>query len=433
MGQPRRARPRPFAVRGEQALPAAQRAGVWRAPVQHQPVHAAGVRRHPQSGSGLQRRVAPRVRADRRRRARARLALHTRSPGGDDGRHGVHLLLFSHAPWPRPPQPDLVFLDSAVVHRDRSVGGAARLVQARNLDGDPRPSGACGVVSGRPDCGGGSDLSRVAVCGRAEDAAGLPDPPPWIRRRACGLRARLAVRPLLLHPSQRASVVRRGGFRRSGRLVRAAREYVDGAMAPRTQREGAAMDLGRADGVSRLDHPRPRVGRSGCGDAQPRRAHAAREILHRARRGRGGAGARPVAGRGRVRIVRLVALRHTGARARAEPVQNSRSLHGAYEPCVGAARSDGLRGVASPLRYSRTRGDDRVDRAPAGRVLRRQVPGWRAAAFPGAAGLQVRRDPAAWCRPVAAGLREDGPLVPGGRLSVLLDRALASRRQRRRA
>ncbi len=68
-----------------------------------------------------------------------------------------------------------------------------------------------------------------------------------------------------------------------------------------------------------------------------------------------------------------------------------------------------------------------------GRVLRRQVPGWRAAAFPGAAGLQVRRDAAAWRRPVAAGLREDGPLVPGGRLSVLLDRALASRRQRRLA
>jgi hypothetical protein len=97
-------------------------------------------------------------------------------------------------------------------------------------------------------------------------------------------------------------------------------------------------------------------------------------------------------GRGRSGSFWLVALRHTGARAgliRSE----FPSLHGALEPCAGAARSHGLRGVASPLRHSRT-AVTIADDPSARRVLRRQVSRWRAAAFPVPPVYKASRRPA---------------------------------------
>ena len=96
----------------------------------------------------------------------------------------------------------------------------------------------------------------------------------------------------------------------------------------------------------------------------------------------------------------------------------------------GLAGGNGLRGVASAIRPGGTSADDCVDAVAAARSLCRQVPRWRAAAVPCTGRVSVHRDALARRRAVAAGLREDAAVVPGSQLSVLLDGALASDRQR---
>ena len=220
----------------------------------------------------------------------AGVAVHAGSSGGDDRRAGVHVLLLPHAPRPRPPQSDLVLLDSALVPRDGSLDGAADLDPDRRLDGGHRPSSARRVVSGGPDCGRRPDLLRLAVRGGTADDAVVPRARPGTGGRARGVRAGVAVRASLLHPSRRAAIVRGGGFRGSRRLAGAAREHVDGAMAPGARRQGAEMDLGRAHRLPRMDHARARRGRRRRLDAKPRRPGAPRSLLHRPWRDRSGAG-----------------------------------------------------------------------------------------------------------------------------------------------
>ena len=84
----------------------------------------------------------------------------------------------------------------------------------------------------------------LAVRRRTTGAASVQDRAARRRRGADRVCDGVAVCALLLHPARRAAVICRGGRRRSRRLVGAAGEHVDGAVAPGASGEGAEVDLG---------------------------------------------------------------------------------------------------------------------------------------------------------------------------------------------
>ena len=166
--------------------------------------------------------------------------------------------------------------------------------RARPVDGGHRPSSAGRVVSGGPDCGRGPDLSHRG-CSRRNGGT-IPAVSRVLVQGLLGALVAFAlVWPFARHyfilhdelPSYAAaSSADLAGW------LRAAREHVDGAMAPGARRQGAAVDLGRAHRLPRMDHARARRGRRRRLDAKPRRARWPRSLLHRPWRDRSGAGTR---------------------------------------------------------------------------------------------------------------------------------------------
>ena len=152
LGQPRRARARAVAVQRQQALSAAERARVRRAPVRHLAVHAADLRADAQSGARLQYRLAPRVRAVGSSHTPPRLAIHPRSTRLARRRNGVYVLLLPVPPRPRAPQSDLVFLDPAVARCHRPVDRPAVMDAADHRLSDRSSAGVVCLVSGGADC-----------------------------------------------------------------------------------------------------------------------------------------------------------------------------------------------------------------------------------------------------------------------------------------
>ena len=164
VGQPCARRSRSGSVRRQHLLSGAERARLQRASIRHQPVHAADLRGHTQSGPRLQPRVDSVVPADGCFGASAGMAHDARPPRIDCCRPRGGVLLLPHAPGPRAPAHDLELGDPALARCPRPMGGTPHVAfgVARRCR-DPA-AGARLLVSGGADPRCRSPVFCLADC-----------------------------------------------------------------------------------------------------------------------------------------------------------------------------------------------------------------------------------------------------------------------------